>query len=63
MGGSLEALPYVQKYSDQYSYTQMSHSQMRYLNYFDQILLKGFIPVTRALNLDKIVIVFDAKAG
>ena len=36
---------------------------MRYLNYFDQILLKGFIPMTRQLNLDKIVIVFDAKPG
>ena len=32
---------------------------MRYLNYFDQIILQDFIPITKPLILCKIIITFE----
>ena len=37
----------------------MSVSQWRYLDYFDQVLLHGFIPLSRSLSLNKMVIMHD----
>ena len=34
-------------------------SQWRYLDYFDQVLLHGFIPLSRSLILSKVVIMHD----
>ena len=61
MGGSREALPYIQRFAEKYSFSKMSDSQHRYLGYFDQILLNGFIPLSRPLLLSKIIIVYDAN--
>ena len=39
----------------------MSLSQERYLNYFSQVLLKDFTPLSGPLVLSKILIVLDEE--
>ena len=58
-GGAKEALPYIQMFANDFSFNKMSVSQWRYLDYFDQVLLHGFIPLSRSLTLSKVVIMND----
>ena len=39
----------------------MSHSQTRYLNYFNQVLLYDFTPLSNPLVLSKILLVFEEE--
>ena len=39
----------------------MSHSQKRYLDYFNQVLLYDFTPLSNPLVLSKILLVFDEE--
>ena len=39
----------------------MSNSQIRYMNYFDQVILNDFIPLTRPLIMCKIIITLERE--
>jgi len=41
-------------------WTNLSETQKIYLGYFDQVLLKGFIPLSKPLILSKIILVNTA---
>jgi molybdopterin-guanine dinucleotide biosynthesis protein len=59
--GAVQVLPYVQEMWSFYKCTQMSEAQMTYLEYFDQVLVKGFMPLSKSLTLSKIVLVSDIE--
>jgi len=59
--GPREALPFIANLAQNFPYTIMSLSQERYLNYFSQVLLKDFTPLSGPLVLSKILIVLDEE--
>ena len=61
INGAAEALPFIQDLAQNYAYTKMSHSQTRYLNYFNQVLLYDFTPLSNPLVLSKILLVFEEE--
>jgi molybdopterin-guanine dinucleotide biosynthesis protein len=59
--GAEQVLPYVQEMWSYYKCTQMSEAQMTYIRYFDQVLVKGFLPLSKSLTLSKIVLVNEVE--
>ena len=57
--GAYETLPFIQNLCSQWPYTALSVSQHRYLNYFNQVLLHDFTPLSKPLILEKIFIVYE----